>query len=130
MPAQALSGTTGNFSLASQFAIKTASWNADFVHDSFRSTAFDSGGFHEEVGGCKQLVGSFAGYATGVLGNADFNDANDQYGVAYTLTADTGKTYSGNCIVTRVSHGVDINGNQIVMGTFRSTGTYTITGGS
>lgn len=118
----AISGKDGNATLAGGYTTNVFQWEAELTAESLDTTPFNpTGGWRTRIVGLLSMRGSYQCWI-------DDTTTLPVGGVAgaVALTADTGRTYSGNVIVTSARVGVAADGSQRVMTcSFESNGQIT-----
>jgi len=111
-------GISGSVALAGGYNLHIKSFTLRIVSAEHDVTAFGSDGWKEWIAGLKEWSGSFEGWQDTVVAI----QLPGQVAAALTLTAYTGKTFSGNAFVQQVEPAVDVAGVGSVSFTFRGTG--------
>lgn len=113
MALQLLDGTNATIDIsfnAISYKCVASYWSADLDRQFFESTVFCSGGWVDEIGGKKQLIGRMDGFASSGYAGSDplalFNTSFQSTGFPFVLTANTGCYISGNANASRVHTGM------------------------
>jgi hypothetical protein len=127
MAAGPISGISGNFTITGH-NFRVAAWSGSINHEMNDVTGFAQAPWREQIGGLKSLTGVASGFLESNGTNTTPGLTNlASVGSAFTATAMTGCTFSGNATVSAINIGTAVNGVASCSIVFASTGEVTET---
>ena len=110
-------------------SLNVRTWSLDYVADTLDTTDFTSTGDRTFISGLRSWSGTCESLLDGTaspLGDASDLGSLDSVSDVITITASSGKTYSGTAFVTGIHPSVAVDGVNTVTVDFQGTGAITI----
>ena len=119
-----ITGDTGTVTLVNGYVANVKSWTLNIVADEHDITDFSASGWAVYMTGQRRWSGSYECWLDGTT--AAVLPGYDTDGAQIVLTASTGRTFTGDCVVTSDDITVNPADPNTVTVNFRGTGALTV----